>query len=396
MTSFLLNSFLAFLAGVMLNFTPCVLPVVPLKIQAVLHEISGHIHSRLMAAAFLLAGTLSFFLILGACTAYLGLTWGAFFQSKVFLAVLSILLFFSAVTTLAGWSLRLPQIVYRVPNQRYMGAFLTGVLAGILSTPCSGPFLGSVLAYAVTRTPGIILAIFVSIGAGLASPYVVILVWPGLLGRFSYARPWANQVKHILGFVLLAGAVFFGRVLIPEFLHAIMWGILCVAVVIWALFMLKRSQSWPERVFPIIAVATVMLVISPNVSTRAECELEWREFEQKTLKIALSAHRPVLLEFTADWCLNCKVLEKTVYADKGVVRAANHVRVIPCRIDMTDFDEKQKALLRRYGGTALPYVILIDGNGKVINRFAGMFSAKTLEEAILQLEVDREMTKAIL
>ena len=171
MTELFVNSLLAFVAGILLNFTPCVLPVIPFKIQAVLKEIGGDLRSRLLAAGSLLAGSLLFFLILGGATAYLGLTWGALFQSRIFLGVLSAFLLFSAVATFADYSFNLPQLFYKMPVHRYLGAFLTGALAGVLSTPCSGPFLGSVLAYTVTQPPTIIMAIFVSIGIGLAFPY---------------------------------------------------------------------------------------------------------------------------------------------------------------------------------------------------------------------------------
>ena len=139
MKDLLTYGILAFWAGVMLNFVPCVLPVIPLKIRAVLNEIKGDIRSRVLAAMALLSGSILFFLILGASTAYLGKTWSVLFQSKVFLSVLSAFFFFAAISTFADWSFRLPQFVYKFPIQRYTGAFLTGALAGILSTPCSVP-----------------------------------------------------------------------------------------------------------------------------------------------------------------------------------------------------------------------------------------------------------------
>jgi thiol:disulfide interchange protein len=204
MTQLLGYGLLAFWAGVLLNFVPCVLPVIPLKIRAVLHEIKGDVRSRLFAAAALLSGSLFFFLILGGTTAYLDQTWGELFQSKLFLAALSVFLFLAAVTTLSDWSVPLPKFVYKVPIHRYSGAFFTGALAGILSTPCSGPFLGSVLAYTLTQRPAIVLIIFSSIAVGLSSPYVFVLVWPDLMNRLSFSGLWTMQVKQILGFVLLS------------------------------------------------------------------------------------------------------------------------------------------------------------------------------------------------
>ena len=301
-------SVLAFWAGVMLNFVPCVLPVIPLKIRAVLNEIKGDIRSRILAALALLSGSLLFFLILGVATAYLGKTWGALFQSKLFLSALSAFLFFAAITTLADWSLRLPQFVYNVPIHRYTGAFLTGALAGILSTPCSGPFLGSVLAYTLTQRPAIILMIFSSIAVGLAAPYVLILVWPGLMSRLPSAGPWTVQVKQILGLILLSGAIFFGRVLVPETVHPLLWYMFYIAVIIWAIGMLRRSQERRKKLFPLTMVTVVFFLF---VYTLPGGGLKWREYSSESLQSTLSERRPVLLEFTAEWCLNCEILEKT-------------------------------------------------------------------------------------
>ncbi len=378
-------SVLAFWAGVMLNFVPCVLPVIPLKIRAVLNEIKEDLRSRILAALSLLFGSLFFFLILGVATAYLGKTWGELFQSKLFLSALSAFLFFAAITTLADWSLRLPQFIYNVPIHRYTGAFLTGALAGILSTPCSGPFLGSVLAYTLTQRPAITLMIFCSIAVGLASPYVLILVWPGLMSRLPSAGLWTVQVKQILGFILLAGAIFFGRVLLPETVHPFLWWMFYTAVIIWAIGMLMRSQERREKLFPLTMIT---VVFSLFVYTLPGDGLKWREYSSESLHQTLSERRPVLLEFTAEWCLNCEVLEKTTYSNKRVIQSANKKKLVPYRIDMTDFNEHHKTLLKKYGGTALPFALLMDGNGNVIRRFSGMFTAKTLAEAIERLTIN--------
>lgn len=382
MTELFVNSLLAFVAGILLNFTPCVLPVIPFKIQAVLKEIEGDLRSRLLAAGSLLAGSLLFFLILGGATAYLGLTWGALFQSRIFLGVLSAFLLFSAVATFADYSFNLPQLFYKMPVHRYMGAFLTGALAGVLSTPCSGPFLGSVLAYTVTQPPTIIMTIFVSIGIGLAFPYVLVLVRPGLLGRITYTRPWAIHVKHLLGFVLLAGAIFFSQAVIAKTLQIIFWWCFLGSIVIWALLMLKKSKTGFERIFPAGTMAVILIMFSFSLLPSAEENLKWNEFSTQAMDLSLQEGRPVLLEFTADWCVNCKVLEKMTYSDKAVIKAAHLVNLISYRVDMTDFDEEQKMTLEHYGGTALPYAVLFDKDGNITHRFTGMFSVNTLIEAI--------------
>lgn len=372
-------SILAFGAGLLLNFVPCVLPVIPVKIYTVLHEIKGDIRSRILAALSLLAGAMSFFLIIGGATAYLELAWGDLFRSKLFLAGLTAFFLFAGIATFANWSVRLPHLIYRVPIYRYSGAFFTGALAGILSTPCSGPFLGSVLAYSLTQSPGVIILIFSWIGLGLAMPYVVFLLWPGLMKRLSFSGGWTIWVKQILGFVLIAGAVFFGRVFVPEAFHPMLWLLICIMTIIWAVFRFKLSIGWWEKVFSLGTVVTVLFLVVFAVSAK---QLKWREFSLESLHNTLAARQPVLIEFTAKWCLNCEVLKKTTYEDKKVAKAASKAKLVPLRVDMTDFNESQRLLLEKYGGTALPFAVLISSDGKVAHRFQGMFSAKTLEASI--------------
>jgi len=382
MSELLGYSLLAFGAGLLLNFVPCVLPVIPVKIRIVLREINGDTRSRILAAVSLLAGSMSFFLILGSATAYLELAWGDLFRSKIFLAGLTGFLLFAGIATLAHWSLRLPRLIYRIPIYRYSGAFFTGALAGILSTPCSGPFLGSVLAYSLTQPPGVIILIFTWIGLGLAMPYIVLLLWPGLMDRLSFSGAWTIWVKQILGFILIAGAVFFGRVFLQEGFHPVLWSLFYIMMLIWAIFAFRRSAGWWGRIFSLGTVTTILFLVVLAVAAK---QLKWQEFSPQSLHNSLAARQPVLIEFTAKWCLNCEVLKKTTYEDKSVVRAASKAKLIPLRVDMTDYNESHRLLLGKYGGTALPFAVLISDDGKVAHRFEGMFSAKTLEKAIRQL-----------
>lgn len=384
-------SFLAFGAGVLLNFVPCVLPVIPIKIRIVLREIKGDVRSRIIAAAALLSGTLCFFLILGGATAFLELAWGDLFRSKWFLAGLATFFFFTGVATFADWSTRLPQLLYRVPIYRYTGVFLIGALAGILSTPCSGPFLGSVLAYTLTQPVGIIMLIFTWIGIGLAMPYILLLMWPGLMNRLSFSGAWTIRIKQMLGFVLIAGAIYFGRVFLPEAFWTMLWWLFYAAVVIWTLIIYRQSAGWPGRLF---SFGTIIVLLFWVLLTWPGNHLDWQEFTPKALQNSLAARLPVLIEFTAKWCLNCEVLEKTAYTNKDVVLAAREASLISLRIDMTDFNESHRKLLQNYGGTALPFAVLMDGSGKVAYRFRGMFSAKTLKTAIDRLRIISEKANA--
>lgn len=373
----------AFGAGMILNFMPCVLPVVPFKVQALLRETSGTSRSRMLAAVALLAGSLAFFVLLGAVTAGFGLMWGQQFQLPWFRLSLSLLLVAAAIATFTGWSWRLPQTLYRLPMSRHLGAFFTGALAGILSTPCSGPFLGSVLAYAATRSAAETMVLFSSIGAGLAFPYVTLMLRPGLLQRLTFNYRLAANLKTVLGFVLLAGGLFFAQGFMPALLRSGAWLGLALGFGIWVVVQTTAGNAQRRRLRPVLLLALAMVAITGFKSLSLQESagaIAWRAYTDQ--RIVQAAGRPVLLEFTADWCINCKALEQTTFKDPKLVQTIIALGVTPLKVDLTLVDDGRRDLFARYGGRAIPFVVLLDGRGEAVQRFTGMVGADTLIDSL--------------
>lgn len=377
----------AFCAGMVLNFMPCVLPVMPFKVQALLRETSGTTRSRALAAAALLAGSLAFFILLGAVTAGLGLMWGQQFQLTWFRLSLSILLFAAAIATFAGCSWRLPQALYRVPMSRHLGAFLTGALTGILSTPCSGPFLGSVLAYAATRSTVETMVLFSTIGAGLACPYVVLMIRPGLLQRLSVNSRLAVNLKTVLGFVLLAGGLFFAQGILPVYTQAGAWMALVMGFGIWVVVQVTAGSAGRMKLRSVlvlgIAMATVTGFRSFSFQEIGET-VPWQAYSDQ--RIVQAAGRPVLLEFTADWCINCKALEQTTFKNPKLLKTITTLGVTPLQVDLTQVGDMHRDLFTRYGGRAIPFVVLLNRRGEPVQRFTGMVGAKKLIDSLQSID----------
>src|SRR5699024_10761763 len=224
---------LALAAGVLLNLTPCVLPAIPVKIRTIVHEAGGAPRQRLLAAGAFTGGTLLFFLPLAIATAALQWTWGALFQSPALLVVLIAVLLLFAWTTYRDVGLRVPQFAYALRGQRYIEPFLSGLFSALLATPCTGPFLGGVLAFAVTRSPLFIIGVFLAVGAGLALPYIILLARPQLLQRLPRPGPWSVRIRQGLAFVLLAAAVFFAAGLVPQAVARWLWLGWLTLLLIW-------------------------------------------------------------------------------------------------------------------------------------------------------------------
>lgn len=382
MKLFLFYSLLAFLVGVLLNFTPCVLPIIPLKIQAVLREIKQDYYSRALAAIALLSGSLLFFLPLALATAYFSATWGSVFQSTWFLAALASILGLSAIATFSNWNFTAPASLQKPQTHRFVAAFFVGFLAAILATPCSGPFLGAVLAYTLTQPPVIIFVIYASIGVGLAFPYVLILLIPALLNRLQSIRPWSQHVNIVFGFILTAGALFFAQALLPDIIVPWLWYLLSAIIITWSTYRLIKTSGVSGRIIPALMAVMVSLFYLPIWQNH---QLNWQTYSEQEIQRALNTQQPVLIEFTADWCLNCKILENTTYTNKEVVMAIKNKNIQTLRVDMTHFNTTNAALLKHYGGNALPFAVILNTNGDVAQQFKGMMSAQSLLSAIMSL-----------
>lgn len=377
---------LAVAAGLLLNLTPCVLPAIPVKVRTIVRESGQHLGQRSLAAVTFTAGSLLFFLALGLATAALHWTWGELFQSRAFLVLLIAFLCAFAVTTFLDLAIPAPQFAQTLRGRRYLEPFLSGAFSALLATPCTGPFLGGVLAYAITRPPTVILAIFLCVGLGLALPYVIMLLNPRLLNRLPAAGQWSERVRQALAFVLLAAAAFFVQSLIPADWGRWVWIAWAALLIAWAIFAALRSTAWSARAVATgFAIAGVAVVYAGGLVTPPQpAMLHWVDLRPGMLQQVEQMNRPALVEFTADWCINCKVLEKTVYADARVTAAVHKAGMAMLRADLTRPVPHLEKMLTAYGGAGLPYAVVLDRHGHVVQSFPGLFTTGSLVQAIVR------------
>ena len=372
-------------AGALLNFTPCVLPAIPVKVRTILREAGNQWSHRLLAALAFMGGCLSFFVGLGIVTAMLQWSWGTLFQSSLFLSFLIVVLVGFAGLTYTDSALPVPAFAYRMRGHRYVEPALSGAFSAILAAPCAGPFLGGVLAYALTQSQGATVGIFAAIGLGLSLPYVIVLLRPALLARLPKVGAWSVRVRQALAFVLLAAAVFFAASLVPARWEQALWAAWLSLVLLWCLTVLVRSPSWHGRLvavcFAVLSLAVVGAMVWPS-SSRASAGIEWKAYSPELLMQARASKRPVLLEFTADWCINCKVLEHTVYADTSVARTLRKADGVALQINLTRPNEQLEKVLANYGGAALPFAVVLDRRNRVVAKFSGLFTSDALTDAL--------------
>lgn len=375
---------LAIIAGALLNLTPCVLPAIPVKIRTIAQEAGTARRQRVLAALAFAAGTLLFFVALGMTTAALHWTWGALFQSRALRGALIVVLLVFAYTTYRDVGIPAPQFAYTLRGRRYIEPFLSGLFCALLATPCTGPFLGGVLAFTITRPAVVTVAIFVAVGVGLALPYVVLLLWPRLLDRLPRPGAWTVRVRQGLAFVLLAAAAFFAQSLVPQGAQRWLWVAWLVCLAGWAMVVLWRAVgTLPRAIAMAFALAGATFVYQGNLLSSGVVQpLDWQPLTAVSWKAAKASSRPVLVEYTADWCINCKVLERTVYSRADVGKALRTAGVITLQADLTQPLPWAQKLLLAQGGAGLPYAVVRGAQGRIVARFAGFFTPHDLIRAI--------------
>ncbi len=372
---------LAFVAGMILNVMPCVLPVISIKVLSFVQQ-AGEDRKRILQLGLAFAaGILLVFLVLAGLAIGLGLGWGEQFQSAEFLIVMIGIVFAMALSLFGLFELGVPTQVGALAGggvREGLGdAFFKGMLATVLATPCSGPFLGSTLAWTLQQSSLTIFLVFLMLGLGMALPYVVLTANPAFLKIVPRPGPWMETFKHAMGFVLLATVVYLMISLQQDMLLFTVGFLVFVALGCWwygrfSTFDKSRGKRWAHLAAALLIVAggarftfgTFRGFFSP-VAAQGD-HVAWVDFEPDQFLAHLDAGRSVFVDFTADWCPNCKYNEKFVYESDEIRALLEQKGVVPMKADIThknDYTDMVNRLYKgRLGGAAIPFMAVFPGD----------------------------------
>ncbi len=365
---------LGFLAGVILNVMPCVLPVISIKILSFVQQAKED-RARVFKLGVSFAGGILFvFLVLAGLAAFAGQSWGEQFQSNTFLVVMIALVFLFALGMFDLYEFTVPGFVTASGSEYkegYLGAFSKGMLATVLATPCSGPFLGGTLAWALKQPPLVIFTIFAAIGIGMAFPYVVLTAHPAFLKIVPKPGAWMNRFKEFMGFVLL-GTVVYLMTILPS--NRVVWVVcFCLFLAMGAWIFGKVTGPWKPKghrlVWRTVALLVIALggwlsfgVLQPLYTQAGEGTGGWRRFEMGAFLSALKQGKTVVVDWTADWCPNCKFVEKTVLEAEEVRKAFEKKGVVLMKADITRKRPVAEALMERLGSRSIPFLGIFPGD----------------------------------
>ena len=350
------------LAGLVLNAMPCVLPVLTLKASALL-QVSGAdraIRVRRLREHMVLfaAGMLSWFWLLALLLGASGLIWGQLFQQPALTYGLMALVFALGLSMLGLFNLPLIDLKAKSTDSPRMQAYFAGFLATLLATPCSGPLLGGVLAWAFSRNPFVLGIVFTAVGMGMALPYLFFALRPELARYLPRPGPWLEVLERLVGFFLMGLTVYLIFLLPEERRMSALASLppIALAAWIWGAYCGPGASARLRRILGSLALALVTAAIFIGLQT-ATRDAQWDDFTSREFRALLGRQAQVLV-FTAGWCPNCKVLEHTVLS-AGQVRAWQKrygARFV--RVDLTRENAPALALLRALGSSSIPFAAL--------------------------------------
>ena len=369
---------LALIGGVILNVMPCVLPVLSLKVMSFVHHAGEDRGVQFRLGLMFTAGVLASFLALALVVIALQsagelIGWGFQFQNPAFVVVMSAIVFAFGLSLFGVYEIILPvQFGGGGSHGRYGESFLNGILATALATPCTAPLLGSALGFAFSQPAGVILAIFLTTGLGLSLPYLLLSLNPGWLRFIPKPGPWMDRFKQAMGFLLMATLVWLlwvlGQQVGLDALASVMAFLLVLGFALWLYgSMLTLSSSTARRTTVWILVLAIVAggwwqFVGDRVSAEAVAENaqvashdDWIPFSEETLAAEVGAGNTVFIDFTAAWCMTCKVNEKTVINTDEVQAVFDELGVVKLLGDWTNRDEAITRMLRRHGRSGVPF-----------------------------------------
>jgi suppressor for copper-sensitivity B len=360
----------ALLGGLILNVMPCVLPVLSLKLLGLIGhegESSRHVRLSFLASA---AGILTAFAGLAAVLAALkgmggSVGWGIQFQQPWFLIAMMLVLTLFAGNLWGWFEIPLPAFIGRFAgigrSGSLAGQFGIGIFATLLATPCSAPFVGTAIGFALARGTGEIFAIFIALGLGFAAPYLLVAALPAIAELLPRPGRWMQVLRRLLGLLLAGTAVWLLAVLQGEIdraaLSAVAGIIVAIVAALWA------RHHLPVRLRMISPAAVVILALaalavptqfaaSRSVSTAGDAAGLWRPFDEAAIAKLVGEGKTVFVDVTADWCVTCVVNKRLVVDSAAIQKRLTAANVVAMQADWTQPDDgiaRYLAANNRYG-----------------------------------------------
>ncbi len=353
--------FLAIVGGLILNFMPCVLPVLSLKIYTFIKLSNQDQFKIIKLSLSTISGIFCSFIILALSTILLKelgreISWGMQFQSKEFLLLFSFILFVFSLNLFGFYEILLPSSIINKlsfsKKNEYLNAFSSGLLATILATPCSAPFLGTSVSFAFSQENLSTLSIFLALAFGFSLPYFLIIISPRLINFLPKPGRWMTNLRYLLGFMVLLMS--FWLISISNFLNVFVLILIGVILLLFIFLKLKiKSKS-----IAIYIISFLFLISIFFLREEAPQKVKWENFNEKILNTYIDNNELIFLDVTANWCITCKFNKFTTLENDEIKSFffENNVKLI--QADWTEKDISILNFLKKYNRYGIPFNIV--------------------------------------
>lgn len=370
-----------FFAGLALNLTPCVFPLIPITVGYFTQQTKDREGSAFPLALAYVLGIAVTYSVLGVLAALSGAIFGSALQSPWVVGLIVVVLLSLATSMFGLWELRVPSWAQRASGGRsgVFGALIMGLVMGFVAAPCIGPFVVGLLTYVGQKgDPFLGFLLFFTLAIGLGVPYLILGTFTGAVNRLPASGMWMIGVRRVFGVILVAMAAYFAAPLMPgDSGRWLMAGVL----VLGALYLLVvdrtgHEQPTIDRVMRVLSAAMLVagVLMAPGLRSHDAAgeagggHLEWQAYDAGSAQAAIAGGAPVIIDFYADWCAPCRELDEKTFSDPAVMDdLAGYERF---KVDLTRASEANQALTTEYQVVGVPTVIVFSG-GEEIFRITG-------------------------
>ena len=361
MNTFIFYILISLLAGLILNVMPCVFPILSIKLMSVFTVDQGTARVSFLTVAL---GIVSSFFLLGVCFLVLqyfnfSIAWGMQFQKPYFLIFITLIIFLFMMNMFGQFQINLPQNFSNIAfaglgNKSFFKDFFNGFFATLMATPCSAPFVGTAITAAFTQNYITGMSIFLFMGIGMASPYLLIALFPKLVNFLPKPGIWMIYVKYFLGLLLLATVVWLSNILLNFF------NIYFLVISLFVLLVITYRRKFPLFKNTITIASIIFIFFSTSLqifqqhSLNAE-EKDWVSFFTVDIDQLVAQDKIIFLDITADWCATCQFNKINVLNSDNIIKQFKENNITLIRADWTKPNERVNLFLEKYDRFGIPF-----------------------------------------
>ncbi|MDX9713056.1 MAG: protein-disulfide reductase DsbD [Ignavibacteriales bacterium] len=373
-----LSLIFVFLAGLALNLTPCVYPLIPITIGYFGGQAEGKTSRLVLLGLLYMLGMALTYSVVGVITSLSGAVFGSLLQNPFVIIVIVLLFVALALSQFGVYEFKLPDsLVAKAGGAKggTFGAFFMGLTMGIVAAPCIGPFvLGLVTYVAAKGDPLYGFLMFFVLALGLGLPYLFLAIFSGKIKSLPRAGIWMEGVKHIFGFILIGMALYFLDPILPKVVQGYVLPVFGIIAALILLFIDKTANDAKgfrtfKTVFSVVVLGLSIYVLIPS----EKLEPEWKQFSIHGYQSSLNNNERMVIDFYADWCIPCKELDAITFSDKRVIEKFDRFTVY--KVDMTKNNETNEQLRKKFNVIGMPTVLIIDAKGNETKRITGFVNA---------------------